>query len=96
MGELEAVSIQYLLDTEAAEAKKSPLRRLLIEPFLCILHRHDVVPSSRKLPLNRMTEALFGLGRTLIEPAALNLKLRRQNNRLITRRQLVNVPRSWR
>ena len=57
--EIEALNIKYLLDSDAAKYKKSPLRTHLIEPFLVYLHRAGVVPHPRKLPLSRIMEAMF-------------------------------------
>ena len=57
--EIEALNIKYLLDSDAAKYKKSPLRRLLIEPFLVYLHFAGVVPHRHKLPLSRIMGAMF-------------------------------------
>jgi len=57
--EIEALDIEYLLDSDAANYKKPMLRRLLIEPFLFYLHCAGVVPHPHKLPLSRMMEAMF-------------------------------------
>jgi hypothetical protein len=91
---IEAENIQHLLDTELTEYRKPPLRRLLIEPFLSILHRHDVVPSSRNLPLNHMMNALFdfvGLEQTR-RPTEAGIRTIAAD----MRRRLKNTPRSWR
>ena len=57
--EIEALNIEYLLDSDAANYKKPMLRRLLTEPFLFYLHRAGVVPHPHKLPLSRIMEAMF-------------------------------------
>jgi hypothetical protein len=57
--ESEALNIKYLLDSDAAKYKKSPLRTHLIEPFLVYLHFAGVVPHRHKLPLSRMMKAMF-------------------------------------
>ena len=91
---IEAENIQYLLDAELTEYHKPPLRRLLIEPFLSILHRHGVVPSSRELPLNHMMAALFdfvGLEQNR-RPTEAGIRTIAAD----MRRQLKNTPRSWR
>ena len=57
--------IAFLLDK--GDYRKRHVHKLAVEPFLRFLEEHDVVPS-RKLPLNRMMEALFdwlGIERTL-------------------------------
>jgi hypothetical protein len=96
VGEVAAIeieNIQHLLDSDAAEFKKRPLRRLLLEPFFRVLHIHDVI-WSRKLPLTEMMDALFdfvGLERSR-RPTETGIRTIAAD----MRRQLKNTPRTWR
>ena len=53
----EDLDIAYFLDTKR-DYRKRDITMLVIEPFLRFLQRNELIPS-RKLPLNRMLEALF-------------------------------------
>ena len=89
---IEVENIQHLLATDAAESKKSPLRRLLIEPFFRVLHLHDVV-WSRELPLTGMMGALFDfVGLEGRRPTEAGIRTIAAD----MRRELKNTPKSWR
>lgn len=58
--EIEAIEDQDIafLIANASDYRKRQVRKLAVEPFLRLLQKDDVIPS-RKLPLNRMMQALF-------------------------------------
>ncbi len=43
----------------SASYRKRDIRKLVVEPFILFLKKNRIAPSSRKLPLNHMTKALF-------------------------------------
>ena len=55
--DIEDLAIAFLLDSKG-DYRKRTTTKLVVEPFLDFLDRHNITPS-RKLPLNHMFKALF-------------------------------------